>query len=120
MNSYGSLILLLNLIGAYACLTIGRRSWPAAIVLLPAAAIWCAALTIQHWPLLRDPVETTEPFVLSIIITAPLPIIGGAIAVWIRVRSKRLMTRLQQRRCLNCGYDLRATQSMCPECGNPI
>src|SRR2546430_1311580 len=79
VNSYGALILLLNLVGGYACLTIGRRSWPAAFMLLPVALIWCAALTIQHWTLLRDPIETTEPFVLCIMLSATFPLLGSAI-----------------------------------------
>jgi hypothetical protein len=37
---------------------------------------------------------------------------------WFRVQSRR--KRLAKNRCLNCGYDLRASPERCPECGNAI
>lgn len=54
------------------------------------------------------------PYWLLILATAILP------AIWIASslrHHRRRRHRLTQGRCLKCGYDLRATPSRCPECG---
>ena len=50
------------------------------------------------------------PYWLIILITAPAPTVW-----WLRrVRARR---RVSMHRCLQCGYDLRASVDRCPECG---
>jgi len=44
----------------------------------------------------------------------PLPLLSGLLPAWRIGRRRRLRTL---GRCVNCGYDLRATPDRCPECG---
>ena len=56
-------------------------------------------------------------FWLVACVVIPLPTIA---AVRSMIRRKRLKLRLRQGRCLNCGFDLRASKNRCPECNHPI
>lgn len=47
----------------------------------------------------------------------PLPLLGGLLLSWSVARCRRLRT---PGRCVNCGYDLRATPERCPECGTVV
>lgn len=50
-----------------------------------------------------------------ILFTLPSPIISLLLH-----RSRRRRQLLAENRCLNCGYDLRATPERCPECGTAV
>jgi hypothetical protein len=50
------------------------------------------------------------PYWFSTVMMAGLPFI------WWRRRHRRRI-RVREQRCVNCGYDLRATPERCPECG---
>ena len=42
------------------------------------------------------------------------------VIVWIIVPATGRERRRQQKRCMKCGYDLRASSERCPECGTPV
>ena len=60
--------------------------------------------------------HTEAVFVPAYMILLPFSILP---AIWIRSRfaDSRGRKRIQANRCNSCGYDLRATQNRCPECG---
>ena len=118
MASYSALLVWISLLGAYFCLTMGRRSWISAILLLPAALLFCIVIVARHYPLMNEPLS--DWVMLSIIISAPLPFISTLLALWIQLRRRKLIQRVITHRCVNCGYDLRASQIVCPECGRRI
>jgi len=43
-----------------------------------------------------------------------------AVIVWIVVPATGRERRRQQKRCMKCGYDLRASSDRCPECGTSV
>lgn len=47
----------------------------------------------------------------------PLPLLIGLLLAWHIGRYRRLR---MPGRCVNCGYDLRATPARCPECGTVV
>ncbi|MGE5611012.1 MAG: hypothetical protein ACM359_17310, partial [Bacillota bacterium] len=53
------------------------------------------------------------PFWFPCLLTAIPP------ALWLK-QTRRKHNRAKLGLCLHCGYDLRASQDRCPECGNPI
>jgi hypothetical protein len=53
------------------------------------------------------------PLWAAALLMASLP----AYRLWRDHRSHRARRRESEGRCLNCGYDLRATPGRCPECG---
>ena len=58
----------------------------------------------------------TVPMVYPTLFTGVLPLVW-TIARYKRWRQRR---RLASGCCLKCGYDLRASEGSCPECGEPI
>lgn len=42
------------------------------------------------------------------------------VIVWIVLPASARERRRQQKRCMKCGYDLRASSDRCPECGTPV
>ncbi|HEX5245456.1 MAG TPA: DUF2007 domain-containing protein, partial [Tepidisphaeraceae bacterium] len=42
------------------------------------------------------------------------------VIVWIIVPATGRERRRLQKRCMKCGYDLRASSDLCPECGTPV
>ena len=49
-----------------------------------------------------------------------IALLPGSVATWfarLRLRAQLLEERRKLGRCLACGYDLRATPDLCPECG---
>jgi hypothetical protein len=69
------------------------------------------------------PVFGTRTFV-RIVFPCWLPVVLGSLvaAVSLRVflRDQRRRKREKMGLCITCGYDLRASQERCPECGSPI
>ena len=57
--------------------------------------------------------STITPFWMLTIVFALLPMTWMSIALWRRRRRKRIAAGL----CARCGYDLRASAEICPECG---
>jgi len=50
---------------------------------------------------------------------APLVLLGAILPALRYWRSRRLARLPKSGRCLQCGYDLRASPHRCPECGSP-
>jgi hypothetical protein len=121
MNSYAAIFVLLNFAAGYGCLKLGRRSWLAAIIFLPASILWFIAILIQHHSLIESSIWTTDPAIVWVIASSLVPLLGSAAAVWIQLRRRRFIDDVRAGRCLHCGYDLRfVKRSLCPECGNRV
>ena len=54
---------------------------------------------------------------LLLIVTAMLPLLWYAVR---KINRGRIRRRIKAGRCLQCGYDLRATPVRCPECGTVV
>jgi hypothetical protein len=98
------------------------RGWlvSAGVVLL----LWAAAAVTIHFAVARDDDRSLLLF-LSVVIAlvtlmALLPIDRAPDVIWwvARSRQRARMRSLQQGRCLRCGYDLRSSPELCPECGH--
>lgn len=90
---------------AYACLVLGA--------IFSGIAIW--AMETNRDPLTGESMEEMGPLILLCI---HLPIVGTSMvgAVVFAIRGGRL-GKTNTLVCLACGYDLRGSQSECPECG---
>lgn len=60
------------------------------------------------------PIRHSLPYYIPFAATLPLPILASLRLT----HTRRLRHRRKQGRCLDCGYDLRATPGRCPECGS--
>jgi hypothetical protein len=74
------------------------------------AGIYYRGCTLNGWR--QSTHHAIVPYWLGLGATAPLPIF----AAWLGIRRRR---RPRLRLCAHCGYDLRATPKLCPECGQP-
>jgi hypothetical protein len=78
---------------------------------------WSSASTIGMPPQTLGVTHSwMVPMWLPALATAVLPALRPAAAL----RRRRQRRRLAQRRCPECGYDLRATRDRCPECGAAV
>jgi hypothetical protein len=50
------------------------------------------------------------------LVLAPLCVLP----LWQFVRRSRRARRMRDRLCVGCGYDVRASEGKCPECGHPL
>jgi hypothetical protein len=65
--------------------------------------------------------DVRYPVWRSISVHYGIPVFLGALlpAAWLlRLPQRRRRRRIQRGLCANCGYDLRATPHLCPECGS--
>ena len=70
-------------------------------------------------PVHFEPFEWTEWWLVGFSFWWPLTLssLFPAVVLCKRVREMRCRRLAATGRCANCGYDLRATPSLCPECG---
>jgi hypothetical protein len=63
-------------------------------------------------------VSTRRGLAILLPIWLPLAVLA-VLPIWSLVTRRRTRERLTARRCVPCGYDLRASPDRCPECGSP-
>jgi hypothetical protein len=62
-----------------------------------------------------------RPWSVLISATGWFGVLACIVMSWIaRRETKELNARVEQGRCVECGYDLRASKDRCPECGHAI
>jgi ATP-dependent Clp protease ATP-binding subunit ClpA len=63
-----------------------------------------------------------EEATLGVFVTASICTVLAELMHWLAasVRTQHEELRLQMGKCSKCGYDVRASKDVCPECGEPI
>jgi hypothetical protein len=103
------------------------RTWLLGVSWQACAAYVCTlliALALPFWDAIHNRSPDTHPLQFDRLCLRIAALFATALNVAIvgRVvyRSVRRTTRLRNGLCLTCGYDVRANDGCCPECGSPF